>query len=95
MRALIGAFARSSVEPLSAAAEGAVGELSAAIRADAVGEVIYVLEELHRSAPARTVDGTSLPRGAKVVIVRRERGMAYVSPLDPLSVLLDEPRKGS
>jgi hypothetical protein len=86
-RLLMTAFARADTEPLSAAATGAIGVLNAAIRADGVGEVVYVLEGLHRSAAARSVDGAPLPRGTNVVIVRRDRGIAYVSPLDPLSEL--------
>jgi hypothetical protein len=92
VRSLIGAFARADAIPLSADATGAVGELSAPIRADAAGEVIYVLEGLRRSAAARSIDNTPLPRGTRVVIVRRERGVAYVSPLDPLSALGEYPQ---
>jgi membrane protein implicated in regulation of membrane protease activity len=87
VRMLVAAFARADSEPLYADATGAVGVLNAAIRPDGVGEVIYVLEGLHRTAAAKSLDGTSLPRGTNVVIVRRERGVAYVSPLDPLSPL--------
>lgn len=90
VRALMTAFLRAGAAPLSAGAEGALGELSAAIRADGPGEVIYTLEGLHRSAAARSVDGGPLPRGTSVVIVRRERGIAYVSPLDPLETLADQ-----
>jgi membrane protein implicated in regulation of membrane protease activity len=86
-RLLMTTFARADTEPLSAAATGAIGVLNAAIRADGVGEVVYVLEGLHRSAAAKSLDGAPLPRGTNVVIVRRERGIAYVSPLDPLSEL--------
>jgi membrane protein implicated in regulation of membrane protease activity len=92
-RLLMTAFARADTEPLSAAATGAIGVLNAPIRADGVGEVVYVLEGLHRSAAARSQDGAPLPRGTNVVIVRRERGIAYVSPLDPLSGL-GEPDRG-
>lgn len=94
VRGLISAFIHSSATPLSAVAEGAIGELSVAVRPNAVGEVIYVLEGLHRSAPARSVDGAPLPRGTQVIIVRRERGVALVSPLDPLSGLNDGQRGG-
>lgn len=92
-RLLMTAFTRADTEPLSAAAAGAIGTLNAPIRADGVGEVVYVLEGLHRSAAAKSLDGTPLPRGTSVVIVRRERGIAYVSPLDPLSEL-SEPDRG-
>jgi hypothetical protein len=87
VRALMAAFLRADTAPLSAGAEGALGELTAAIRPDGPGEVLYTLEGLHRSAAARSLDGAPLPRGTRVVIVRRERGIAYVTPIDPLEQL--------
>ena len=87
VRAAMAAFVRASTPPLHGAAVGAVGTLSAPIRVDAPGEVIYTLEGLRCSAAARSVDGTPLPRGTTVVIVRREQGIAWVEPLDPLAAL--------
>jgi membrane protein implicated in regulation of membrane protease activity len=87
VRAAMAAFVRASTPPLHGDAVGAVGTLSAPIRADAPGEVIYALEGLRCSAAARSVDGAPLPRGTSVVIVRRERGIAWVEPLDPLAAL--------
>ncbi len=91
LRALMAAFVRSSVAPLRADAIGALATVNASIRADGPGEVIYTLEGLHRSTPARSVDGTPIPRGATVVILRREKGMAWVQPLDPLDRLSADP----
>ncbi len=87
VRALMAAFVRSGTPPLQGNAVGAVGTLNAPIRSDGAGEVIYTLEGLRRSAPARSLDGATMPRGTPVVIVRRERGMAWVAPLDPLAAL--------
>ena len=87
VRAAMAAFVRASTPPLHGDAVGAVGTLSAPIRADAPGEVLYTLEGLRCSAAARSVGGTPLPRGTSVVIVRRERGIAWVEPLDPLAAL--------
>jgi membrane protein implicated in regulation of membrane protease activity len=84
VRSVMMALLRSSTPPLHGDAVGAIGQLSAPIRADAAGEVIYTLEGLRRSAAARSVDGALLPRGTNVVIVRRERGIAWVEALDPL-----------
>ena len=92
VRGVMAAFMRASTPPLRADAVGALGTLSAPIRADALGEVISTLEGLRRSAAARSVDGVPLPRGAGVVIVRRERGIAWVEAIDPLLALgQDEP----
>jgi membrane protein implicated in regulation of membrane protease activity len=87
VRAAMAAFVRASTPPLHGDAVGAVGTLSAPIRVDAPGEVLYTLEGLRCSAAARSVDGTPLPRGTTVVIVRREQGIAWVEPLDPLAAL--------
>jgi hypothetical protein len=84
VRALMAALIRSSAPPLQLGAEGALGTVNAAIRPDAPGEVIYTLEGLHRSIPAYSQDGKAIPRGTTVVILRRERGFAWVEPLDPL-----------
>jgi hypothetical protein len=84
VRALMAALIRSSAPPLRLGAEGALGTVNATIRADAPGEVIYTLEGLHRSIPAYSQDGKPIPRGTTVVILRRERGFAWVEPLDPL-----------
>jgi hypothetical protein len=95
VRAFMSAFARASSEPLSAVAVGAIGVLNARIQPGSMGEVVYDLEGLHRSAPARSVDGTSMPRGASVVIVRHEQGVAYVSALDPLNAIGEPEPTGS
>lgn len=87
VRALMATLLRASTPPLQARAEGAVGVLNAAIRLDGAGEVLYTLEGLRRSLPARSVDGAPLPRGTSVVIIRRERGIAWVVPTDPLDAL--------
>ena len=87
VRALMAAFVRAGTPPLRSDAVGAIGALNAPIRADGAGEVIYTLEGLRRSAPAHSLDGATMPRGTPVVIVRRERGMAWVAPLDPLAAL--------
>jgi hypothetical protein len=89
VRAMIAAFMRAETPALEATSEGAMGVINAPIREDRVGEVVYTLEGLQRSAPARALDGMPLPRGARVVIVRRERGMAWVAPLDPLPPVPD------
>lgn len=87
IRALMMAFMRASTPPLQLGAEGALGTVNAAIRSDGPGEVIYTLEGLHRSIPAYSEDGRPIPRGTTVVILRKERGFAWVEALDPLSEL--------
>jgi membrane protein implicated in regulation of membrane protease activity len=90
VRTLFNAFVSSSTPPLELTAEGAVATVNATIRPDAPGEVLYTLEGLHRSLPARSSDGLTIPRGTAVVITRREGGFAWVEPLDPLPATQDE-----
>lgn len=82
VRSTTGLFVRASTAPLQLTGEGAVATVNAAIRADAPGEIIYTLEGLHRSVPARSIDGSAIPRGAAVIVERREGGFAWVRPLD-------------
>ena len=84
VRSLLNAFVRASTPPLELTAEGAIATVNATIRPDAPGEVLYTLEGLHRSLPARSEDGQTIPRGTSVVITRREGGFAWVEPLDPV-----------
>jgi hypothetical protein len=87
MRSLIKLLVHSDTPALREGAAGAYGTISVAVRVDAAGEVTYTLEGLRRSSAARSVDGAPLPRGTRVVIARRERGIAWVVALDPLASL--------
>ena len=42
-------------------------------------------EGVRRSAPARTEDGTAMPKGMEVVVTRYEKGVAYVRPWEELT----------
>jgi len=60
------------------AVPGAVGKVSAVIRGDGTGEIIYEQMGARRSVPARSEVGESIPKGEEVFVVRYERGIAYV-----------------
>lgn len=64
--------------------EGTLGRLTVPTRRGGTGEVVYDKFGVTRSNGARCADGSLLPRGTEVVILRYERGMAYVEPLDRL-----------
>ena len=63
---------------------GSVGRVSAPIRAEGVGEVVYTRGGTRRSLGARSLDGRALERGVEVVIAKYERGLAYVQPWEEL-----------
>jgi len=57
---------------------GAVGRVSAPIRAGGIGEMVYEQLGAVRSAPARAEDGEAIPKQEEVFVVRYEKGVAYV-----------------
>lgn len=58
---------------------GAVGRVSAAIRAGGTGEVVYEQLGALRSVPARSEDGEPIQKEEEVFVLRYEKGIAYVS----------------
>jgi hypothetical protein len=60
------------------AVAGAVGRVSAAIRAGGTGEILYEQLGARRSVPARSETGVQIPNGEEVFVVRYEHGIAYV-----------------
>ena len=60
------------------AVEGAVGRVSASIRAGGTGEILYEQLGARRSVPARAEAGITIARGEEVFVVRYEHGIAYV-----------------
>jgi membrane protein implicated in regulation of membrane protease activity len=61
---------------------GNLGHVSIGIEPDGIGEVVYTLGGARHSDGARSLDGLPIPHGTEVVIVRYERGIAYVEPWD-------------
>jgi membrane protein implicated in regulation of membrane protease activity len=59
---------------------GVLGRVSSSIRAGGTGEIIYSQEGTRRVAGARSEQGTAIPRGAEVLVMRYEKGIAYVRP---------------
>jgi len=59
---------------------GIVGKLTVPIREGGTGEVVYTQHNSRMVSAARSVDGRPIPKGEEVVILRYERGVAYVQP---------------
>jgi membrane protein implicated in regulation of membrane protease activity len=57
---------------------GAVGRVTAPIRAGGTGEMVYEQLGARRSVPARAEDGEAIPKQEEVFVVRYEKGIAYV-----------------
>lgn len=59
---------------------GTVGRTTATIRESGTGEIVYTKGGTRHVEAARSATGTPIERGTEVVIVRYERGVAYVQP---------------
>jgi membrane protein implicated in regulation of membrane protease activity len=68
----------AALEPMDFQMVGAVGKVNIAIRANGTGEIIYVQGGTRRSVGARSEDGSTLEKGAEVVVARYDHGIAYV-----------------
>jgi len=60
--------------------EGTVARVTVPIAPDRVGEIVYTKGGSRRSDGARSSNGSAIGRGTEVVIVRYEKGIAYVEP---------------
>jgi hypothetical protein len=72
--------------------EGVVASVSNSIRAgDGIGEIIFSQTGSRRASPAKSDDGRAIERGAEVVVLRYERGIAYVRRWDELAHIDAQP----
>jgi hypothetical protein len=65
---------------------GVIGRLTGPLEPGSTGEIIYSQLGARRSAPARSEDGKTIDRGSEVVVLRYERGIAYVRSLHDLDL---------
>jgi membrane protein implicated in regulation of membrane protease activity len=64
---------------------GVVARVSNGIRGgDGIGEIIFSQTGARRASAARSDDGHAIERGTEVVVIRYERGVAYVRRWDEL-----------
>jgi hypothetical protein len=68
------------LDPVESRPEGAIAQVTRSIRADGIGEIIYSRNGARRSDGARSATGAAIPAGTEVVILRYEKGLAYVEP---------------
>ena len=61
---------------------GVVARVSDQIRTGGTGEILFSQMGARKSAAARSEDGLPIPRDAEVVVLRYERGIAYVRAWD-------------
>lgn len=66
------------MHPEDFAVEGVVARVSSAIRPGGTGEIVYTLGGTRHSDGARSATAEVLERGTEVVILRVDKGIAYV-----------------
>lgn len=60
---------------------GVLAQVSDSIRSDGgIGEILFLQTGARRCSAARSDDGRTIERGTEVVVIRYERGIAYVRP---------------
>jgi hypothetical protein len=65
---------------------GVLAQVSDSIRdGNGIGEIIFSQSGARRAAAARSEDGSAIERGAEVVVIRYDRGVAYVRRWDELT----------
>ena len=65
---------------------GVVGRVTDPLAPGRTGEILYSQLGARRSAPARSEDGSPIDRGSEVIVLRYERGVAYVRPWQDLDL---------
>jgi hypothetical protein len=64
---------------------GVVGRVSSAIRPGGIGEIVFSQSGARRASPARSEDSGLIEKECEVVVLRYERGIAYVRRWDELT----------
>jgi membrane protein implicated in regulation of membrane protease activity len=60
--------------------QGAVARVTSTIRPGRIGEIVYTLGGTRHADGARSESDESIERGTQVVVLRMEKGIAYVEP---------------
>jgi hypothetical protein len=68
------------LDPADFRMEGSIAQVTRAIRPDGIGEIVFTRDGTRRSEGARSATGEAIPAGSEVVILRYEKGLAFVEP---------------
>jgi hypothetical protein len=64
---------------------GVIGRVSGTIRENGTGEILFSQNGARRSSPARSETGQPIARDVEVVVMRYEKGIAFVRPWDEIA----------
>lgn len=71
---------------------GTLANVTIPIRDGGIGEVVYAIDGTRRCSGARSVTGRGVDKGEEVVIVRYDKGIAYVSTIDDFPKSMEAPQ---
>lgn len=74
-----------NLDPADFEMVGVLGRVASPIRPGGTGELIYSRAGTRSAAPARSEDGTEIPRDTEVIVTRFEKGIVYVRPWDEMN----------
>jgi hypothetical protein len=67
-----------TLEPSDTDMTGVIGRLSGGVPVSGMGEIIFSQNGSRRAVAVRSDDGAPIERGTEVVVLRYQRGIAYV-----------------
>jgi len=74
----------SVIDPTKERIVGSLGRITSSIREGGTGEITYELRGTRQVSAAKSEAGKALGRGDEVVVLRYERGVAFVAPFGQL-----------
>ena len=84
-----------ALEAMDYSMVGVLGRVSSPVRVEGTGEMIFSQNGIRRAVPIRCEEprsiGSSIDKGTEVVVIRMEKGIAYVKRWDELSGDGDRP----
>ncbi len=83
------------LEPADTPIIGVLGRVSAPVPPGRVGEMLYSQNGARRSMPICADDGAAIARDAEIVVLRYERGIAYVRRWDEMQQILLGEKSGT
>jgi hypothetical protein len=90
---IIGAFAMRETPLAAVSMTGTLANVTMPIRdGGGTGEIVYAIDGTRRCSGARSHDGRAVDKGAEVVILRYEKGIAYVSTLEDYPSRIQAPQ---